>query len=681
VKLKPLLFAAVAIVGALALLEIALLFAGVVPLADRQDPFLGFSEQVRVFETARNDGVVRTGPAAMRHSFNYQEFPLDKPDDALRIFVLGGSSAYGFPWGAGQAFPAALEKALSVSMPGREVQAINAAGMSYGSLRLRILTHELLEHAPDRLVVYGGHNEFVERDLHERLDTGDPLPGGLKLLLHRRRLYSALHRLISPGAETGSDSGSQDNEGNAASLIGLDADREYSTDVAEADRESVRARFEENLRAIVASASDAGVPVTLCTVPSNERGWRPNQTTWPGEMSATDRTAAQRGVALAREANDSGAPEAALRALGDVETLTAAAAGAAFEKGRALLALDRETEAARAFTAARDLDGQPGRATSAINDTIREVARSTPATLVDIDRTFRETATDGIPGFDLFEDYVHPKPAAHLLIARELWRSVVDGEASEAAFLTALELPADFDYISDDDTPEAEGSERTASLVFNLAVVLENQGRNDEAMQRYRRCLDMNPEYVVARINLARLLALTGDPKNAAEEYAQVLQVWPDHLASAIGLGEALRSLGMTRQAEAALLRATSIDAASPGAWNALGSVYMVAGNHRDAERAYRRTAELDPGNLAVRANLGMAIFFQGRLDDAETEFRAMLDVRGDDPGAMNGMGAVAVERDDLDAARDWFERVLALDPDNGLARQGLAEIESRSSG
>jgi len=678
VKLKTVLFALVAVFGTVALLELALFLAGVTPLAEREDPFQGFSERVRVFEADEDRGVVRTRAAAVRHSFNYQEFPLDKTDNAFRIFVLGGSSAYGFPWGAAQAFPAALEKALAASMPDREVQAINAAGMSYGSHRLRILTHEVLQYEPDLLILYSGHNEFVERDLHDRLDAGPPLPAGLRLMLHRWRLYSALHRLIVPGGPAVTESGDAGN--GAAALIGLDANREYSTDVAWADHEIVGARFEENLRAIVAAATSAGVPVVLCTMPSNERGWRPNQTTWPGSMSATDRAAAQRAIAAARSANDAQDPQAALRAIADIEgSMDRAGAGAWFEKGRALLALDQVSDAARAFSAARNLDGQPGRATESINNTIESVAGDTAATIAPVELAFRKTAANGIPGFDLFEDYVHPKPGAHVLIARELWH-VLNG-TNDDAFLAALDLPADFDYVSADDAPEAAGSERTASLVFNLAVVLENQGRNDEAMERYRRCLAMNPEYTVARVNLARLLALTGDARSAVEEYTQVLQVWPDHLASAIGLGEALRTLGMTGPAEAALLKATEIDGQSPGAWNALGSVYMVTGNHAAAERAYRRTVELDPDHLAVRSNLGMAVFFQGRLDDAETEFKVILDVRSDDPGAMNGMGAVAVERDDLGSARDWFGRVLALDPENALARQGLAEVERRTGG
>ena len=672
-KWKPFLFSALAIGAVFVLVELALAVAGVAPLAAREDPFHGFSASLRVFEADRSAGVVRTRARATRHSFNAQEFPLEKSDGELRIFVLGGSSAYGFPWGASRSFSAMLERGLQAAIPERDVHVVNAAAMSYGSHRLRILTHELLEYSPDWLVLYSGHNEFVEGRLQDRLAGTEPLPRGVRLWLHRWRLYSALTRLLTPAAEPRENP----EDASAAELIGFDADRRYPTDVTEAGREAVRIRFEENLRAIVAAANEAAVGVVLCTVPSNERGWRPNQNTWPGALSGVDRTAATVAIERAVKANESGDHEAALRAVAEVETFTTSAAGAWFEKGTALLALHRIDEAADAFVAARDYDGQPGRASGSLNETIRAVAAETDAVLVDTEATFRAVATDGIPGFDLFEDYVHPKPGAHVLIARELWRSLA-GAADESAFLSALDLPDGFDYVSDTLSPDAAQSAETSPLLFNLAVVLENQGRYEDAMQRYRRCLELNPGYYVARANLGRLLRLTGNPRQAADEYAMVLQVAPDHLNSAIGLGESFRELGMLDQAESAFRRATEIDPSEPGAWNGLGSVYFVSGNHGEAERAFRRTSELDPDNLLVRANLGMAIFFQGRLDEAEAVFRESLADRGGDPGAMNGMGAIAVERNDLAAARDWFARVLAQDAENSLAANGLAEVRRR---
>ena len=124
-----------------ALAELALLLVGVEPLIAERDPFLGFSASMRVFEESEGNGRIATSPRASRSSFNAQSFLARKPANGLRIFTLGGSSAYGYPWGESVAFARLLGEALADALPDRSVEAINASGMSYASHRLRILAN------------------------------------------------------------------------------------------------------------------------------------------------------------------------------------------------------------------------------------------------------------------------------------------------------------------------------------------------------------------------------------------------------------------------------------------------------------------------------------------------------------------------------------------------------------
>ena len=140
VKWKRPLFAFVTVVLFFGILEIVLRLAGVSPLLDQRDPLQGFSERIHVFELDARRGIYRTPRRAVAHSFNFQEFQAEKPAAGLRLFTLGGSTAAGFPWGVEVAFTHALGRVLQASRPERSVEAVNAAAMSYGSHRLRILT-------------------------------------------------------------------------------------------------------------------------------------------------------------------------------------------------------------------------------------------------------------------------------------------------------------------------------------------------------------------------------------------------------------------------------------------------------------------------------------------------------------------------------------------------------------
>src|SRR6185503_3193717 len=85
-----------------------------------------------------------------------------------------------------------LGKALAASLPGRQVESVNAAAMSYGSTRLRAVAGEIEAYAPDILVLFEGHNEFVEASLQRRLQAVPTVPG--RGVLDHWRLYAAMTR-------------------------------------------------------------------------------------------------------------------------------------------------------------------------------------------------------------------------------------------------------------------------------------------------------------------------------------------------------------------------------------------------------------------------------------------------------------------------------------------------------
>jgi len=98
----------------LAPIEAGLAVAGVEGLLAERDPFAGLSQRVRVFRAEPGRGVYATPPAAVQRSFNYQEFQLERAESGFRFFTLGGSSAYGVPWGSEIAFTRVLGDARAL---------------------------------------------------------------------------------------------------------------------------------------------------------------------------------------------------------------------------------------------------------------------------------------------------------------------------------------------------------------------------------------------------------------------------------------------------------------------------------------------------------------------------------------------------------------------------------------
>src|SRR5262245_46437676 len=254
------LYAAVTCVLLFAGVEVALWAGGVPTLLEREDPWRGFSGLLSVFE--RDGSVYRTRPESGYISFNPQSFQVRKPEHGLRVFCVGGSSAFGFPWGAHEAFTGILGDVLAAAHPGKVVEAVNAAGLSYAMHRVRLVVDEILHYEPDLVIVYCGHNEFVEPAVFRALQQRAPELTRIEFALAHSRLYGGLRSLLMRDA--------------AAAPAELRFERFVRRELgtySESDKREVVARYRAGLEHVLRSCRARKVPVLLATLPCNLRDW------------------------------------------------------------------------------------------------------------------------------------------------------------------------------------------------------------------------------------------------------------------------------------------------------------------------------------------------------------------------------------------------------------------------
>ncbi len=105
-----------------------------------------------------------------------------------------------------------------------------------------------------------------------------------------------------------------------------------------------------------------------------------------------------------------------------------------------------------------------------------------------------------------------------------------------------------------------------------------------------------------------------------------------------------------------------------------LGSVYLAEGDIAGAVRELRRAQELGYAPVEVAPRLSQAMVLNGDFDRVVQEF---ANITLDDPAAqakvLAHVGDAQFGRGDPAAARDFFEASLAANPDDLLARLGLA--------
>jgi Flp pilus assembly protein TadD len=648
------LFAAAACALVLLATEVGLRLAGVEPVLDQEDPFQGFSGQFRAF--APDGEVFRTRHGSPFRVFRDQTFAVTKPADGLRLFTLGGSSAFGFPWDAAAAFPALLGTALQESHPDRAVESINAAGMSYAMHRLRLLARELLEYEPDCVLVYSGHNEFVERAHFGDLERRSGAVFGLLPWLLETRLGSLAYRLAAGGSPPGPDEVASREE-----FV-----RRRTPDVDDRRRLAVVESFRQDLAALVDAALARDIHVVLTTVPCNLRDWAPERSAVPAALPGPARSAWEADLEAGRAGLEAGDFRAALARLDRALAVVHDHAETHFLRGRCLEALGRPAEADQAYRRACDLDAYPIRRTSALNDAVREIAGRSGVLLVDLDRIFAEHSPDGLVGFSWIEDYVHPTREGHVLIARSLWEALDargwwgPGRPVDAADLAAL-LEAQ----------AREAAQPTPAFLYNQGVVLEKQGLLERAAAKYREALAQGP-HSGALGNLGRIDLGRGDFAEAAACFREFLALDPDHPGALLDLGKALAGLGQTTAARTALRHALELDPALTAARLELARSAAGEGELDMAIREYREVLRASPDEPAILHELSRVLLRDGRVEEARETLDRLLALRPDDAVALAHRGIALDARGDREAAETDLRRALELDPGLVAAQRRL---------
>ncbi len=650
-------FSIVAFVLVFATIELVLGLAGIEAPIAKGDPLRGFSDRMRVFE--RDGDSFRTRPDA-HQTFNPQRFAASKPADGLRVFVVGGSSAFGFPWGAEVAFSGLLEGALREGLPGRTVEVVNAAGTSYALHRVGIVVDEILDYEPDALIVYSGHNEFVERALFQSLRTQGELAKTATLWTSRLRLRGLLERVLRPAA--GQESGSE-------SLVEFDVDvrRDETQRFSSEEKARVVTDFEANLVELVSASQARGVRVLLATVPPNLRQWRPEASISDPALDSLALAEFASALGEGRVALDRDDPVAALEFFRRAVEIDAGHAEAQFLYATALEAVGQPRQAAAAFAAACDADASPIRSVSAINDVIRSVAARQSALLVDVEAIFAAESHPAAIGFDWIEDYVHPTQNGHARIAWEMLRGF-----DEAGWF-AGEALADREVFAAVVAARREPpSERNATWFYNQAVILRDQGRFVEAIAKYRDALAIAPDYGAALLNLGKLLGETGRAAEAVPLLKRLVRNDPDQVGGYLNLGNAYQAMGDFEGAADQFRLVLDRDPSVAFAHNNLGNALQAMGRFEEALPHYQEALTLRPGYANAHVNRGNALASLGRFNDALSAYAAALDVDPTYLPAHRNAGLALARVGRFAEAHDHFAAAHRLSPDDSH----LAELE-----
>ena len=611
--------------GFFALMELLLWACGVPLLVGQEDPFRGFSGLISVFEP-RGD-VYRTRLPEPGGTFNDQSFQRHKASDGVRIFTLGGSSSYGFPWSAPVAFTAILGDVLSATHPERTIEAVNVSGVSYAMHRLNIVADELFRYEPDIFIIYSGHNEFIEPEFFNALKRRSTARNQLEYALANTHVFSGMQALLGNVMEP-----PQRRDFRFDERVRRRDAATYSPQA----KTAVVAEYRWRLQRLVRTALEQNIRVVLCTVPSNLRDWRPEQSTMD---STLDPSARQRWHASFLDGQNMltrGEYEAAAESLGRALESSPHHALTHYFKGQAYEGLGRWRQAQQAYRQARDEDASPSRALSVSNQAIRDVAREEGALLVDIDELFTAQSPHGLVGFELIEDYVHPTLQGHREIAWHLWEALERSGWFGPAVVTRRPR---FDALVEQRPPTQNRA--NPSWLYNQGIVLAVQGREDQAIAKFRQAVDLLPTHGGALGNLVSLLLKQGKADEAMPLAENLVEMYPEYPNFQLYLAMACVDQQDATRAQIHFEQVLRLRAHDPMAHYQLGVLNEKAGDEEAAVEHYERAIESFGAFPEARFALGALLFRQGHFENARQHFEQALSGQPGDVAVLRHLGMI----------------------------------------
>ncbi|MDZ7316579.1 MAG: tetratricopeptide repeat protein [candidate division KSB1 bacterium] len=587
-----------------------------------------------------------------------------KPENGYRIFVMGGSTAAGFPYGKNVMFSRILHFRLQDIFPDKHIEVVNTAMSAVNSYTLLDLTDEILDKQPDAILIYAGHNEF-----YGALGVGSTESLGrnpqviyaylklkrFKTFLLVRDLVGAVRKAFIRTAGGGTR---LDPSNTLMARIVSEKAIPYQSELY---KQGV-AVYRENLRRIFSKAKKRGVPIIISELVSNIKDQPP---------------------------------------FVSVKYDTFPPASFAYEIGRKLIDQGQFQDARIALTYAKDLDALRFRATEEMNAIIHEVAAEFNAPVVPMKNYFEAACEHGLIGNEVILEHLHPNIKGYFIMADAFLNTMRDNGLIAARWPEQRILPSSYYEqtwgLTALDTVAAEYSIRYLRGGWPFKPETEPNRTLETLIPRtiedslaLRILVDSNYSPVAAHADLGRYYQKKGDYERAFREYKAAYYSIPFELEFYEGAVENLVRLNRLPEA-LRVLQVANRYGRTPFTDKWTGTLLAMAGKLQDARPYLERAVEAAPNDKQALRNL-KKVYDGLMMKDKAAEIAAKLGEEEQEAGSFNPLSdedkqrlaytamlkqaQSLMQKKDYNSALRFFRRAHAIHPSSQTLKWvGMLEL------
>ncbi len=176
---------------------------------------------------------------------------------------------------------------------------------------------------------------------------------------------------------------------------------------------------------------------------------------------------------------------------------------------------------------------------------------------------------------------------------------------------------------------------------FKLGNAYFRAGRFQEAIDNYRKALELKPDYDLAVINIAQAYRQMGNDEAAIAGYEHYLRIGPKDAYVRYQLGE----------------------------------IFLDRGDSTTAERWFREALDLDPKVAQAKNAMAVLAFQRGHVAESERLIAEAIAIRSDVKLARYNRALIAEQRGDAATAEREYLEELKLHPDSYKAAFNLSRL------
>jgi len=212
----------------------------------------------------------------------------------------------------------------------------------------------------------------------------------------------------------------------------------------------------------------------------------------------------------------------------------------------------------------------------------------------------------------------------------------------------------------------------TAGQLNNQANQWLAEGKVQEAVEAYRKALQLSPNYAQAHYNLSLALDKLGELGEERQQLEETVKLDPKFGIAHDQLGLLALRGGKVDKAEQEFKSALLINPRDAEAQDSLGVLYSLQGNDAQAATMFQRSMESDPKYAKAYLDLGMTLAKKGQYVEAERQFQTAIKIAPDDQSGYTGLGMLLAKTGREAEAIPSFRKAVALDPGSPDARVNL---------